>query len=324
MPKRPLEYLFFVALFWLCGAASGQSYPSRPIRLIVPFAPGGAVEGLARLMAPKMGEQLGQQIVVDTRPGAAGMIGTQLAAKAIPDGHTLLLTSLSPLVISVNLLEGKRPYDPEKDLSPVSLITHLPLVITVHSSNSIRNVQQLISAAKASPRKLTYGSSGTGSINHLTGEFFKSAAAVDLLHIPYKGAGPSVIALMSNEVDMIFSSPPAIVSLVRAGQLRALAVSGAQRSPALPEVPTVSEAGIPEFNATAWYCVMAPAGTPRPFITQVGTAMLRAMQTPQVSNRLREEGGVPQPSTPEELGKLIHTDLEKWTKAIKMSDAKLN
>jgi tripartite-type tricarboxylate transporter receptor subunit TctC len=314
-----LLFLAFAAL-----TAHSQVYPTKPVRLIVPFAPGGTTEVLARIIGQKLGEQLGQQVIIDNRPGASGSLGTTIAAKSSPDGYTLLLTSLSPIVINVNMYAGKGPYDPEKDLAPISLITKVPSVITTPSATTFRTVKDIIAAAKANPNRLSYGSSGTGSVNHLIGELFRLAAGIELLHIPYRGAGPAMIALLSKEVDMIIASPVAIMSQVRSGKVRAIAVSGAKRAPALPDVPTISESGVPGFDFTAWYCMMAPAGTPRPIIEKVRNALAQAIQTPAVTERLNAEGAVPEPTTPEELLKLIRSDRRLWAKAVEISGAKLD
>ena len=305
-------------------AVCAQAYPVKPIRLIVPFAPGGTTEVLARIIGQKMGESLGQQVVIDNRPGASGSLGAGLAAKATPDGYTMLLTSLSPIVINVNMYAGKAPYDSEKDLAPVSLITKVPSVITTHSTTATRTLKDIIAAAKASPKRITYGSSGAGGVNHLITELFSAAAGIELVHVPYKGAGPAMIALLSREVDMMVASPVAIMPQVRSGQVRAIAVSGALRSPALPEVPTISESGLPGFDSTAWYCMMAPAGTPRAIIDKVRAALVQALRTPAVTERLNGEGAAPETSTPEELGKLIRDDLQRWAKAVRISGAKLD
>lgn len=304
------------------STSEAQSYPSKPIRLIVPFAPGGTTEVLARLIGQKMGEHLGQQIIVDTRPGAAGGLGTALTAKASPDGYTLLFTSLSPIVINVSVQESKLPYDPEKDLAPISVITKVPSVLTMHADSAVRSVKDYIAFAKKNPGKLSYGSSGTGSVNHLIGELFKAAADIQMLHVPFKGAGQGIIALRSKEVDTILAAPPAVLPHTRSGVFRALAVSSAARSPALPDTPTISESGIPGFDVTAWYCLMAPAGTPRPVIDRVRAALVKTITTPPVSDRLLAEGAAPEPTTPEELAKLIRADLKNWAKAVDIAGLK--
>jgi tripartite-type tricarboxylate transporter receptor subunit TctC len=316
--------LAFVLLAWICTSSHAQSYPSKSIRFIVPFPPGGSVDVLARIIAQKMSENLDQQIVIDNRAGAAGSVGTSMTAKSSPDGYTLLFTSLSPIVINVSMYSGKPPYDPEKDLAPISLITKTPAALFTHLGVPVRTVKDIISYAKANPGKMSYGSSGTGSVGHLTGELFRAAVGIDLLHVPYKGGGQGLIALLSKEVDMIIFGLAGILPYVRSGQLRSIAVSGATRSPALPDTPTIAESGVPGFDATVWYCLMGPAGIPRPIIDTTRASLIKAITAPPVSERLLAEGALPEPSTPEELGKLIHGDIKRWAKAVQMSGAKLD
>lgn len=318
------RWLALALIGWIWTTAHAQSYPTKPIRFIVPFPPGGTSEVLARIIAQKMSENLGQQIVIDTRPGAAGSVGTSMTAKSAPDGYTLVFTSLSPIVINVSMYKGKPPYDPEKDLAPVSLITRVPSVLTAHPGVPARTVKDVISFAKANPRKMSYGSSGAGSVNHLIGELFSAAAGIELLHVPYKGAGQGLIALLSKEVDMILAAPPAVLPHIRSGQFRAIAVSGGTRSPALPDTPTLSESGVPGFDATAWYCLMAPAGTPRPIIDIIRASLIKAMAARPVLERLLAEGAAPETTTPEEFGKLINIDIKRWAKAVQISGAKLD
>lgn len=305
---------------WSTSAA--QTYPIRPIRLIVPFAPGGTSEVLARMIGHKMGDHLGQPVVIDVRPGASGGLGTALTAKAAGDGYTLLFTSLSPIVINISVQDSKLPYDPQKDLAPVSVITKVPSVLTVHTDSPARTVKDFIALAKKNPGKLSYGSSGTGSVNHLIGELFGAAADIQMLHVPYKGAGQGLIALRSKEVESILAAPPAVLPHTRSGIFRALAVSGAKRSPALPETPTLSESGLPGFDVTAWYCLMAPAGTPRSIIDTIRAALVKTITTPPVSEQLLAEGAAPEPTTPEEFSKLIRDDLKNWAKAAQIAGLK--
>jgi tripartite-type tricarboxylate transporter receptor subunit TctC len=310
-----------IALSHLCGPAQAQTYPTKPVRLIVPFAPGGTSEVLARMIGQKMGEYLGQTVVIDTRPGASGSLGTGLTASAQPDGHTLLFTSLSPIVINMHITGATVSYNPEKDLAPISVITKVPSVFAVLSSYQVQNLKELIALAKTNPGKITYSSSGTGSVNHLIGEMFKSTAGINILHVPYKGAGAGLIGLLSKEVNMTLAAPPAVLPHVRSGQVRVLAVSSGSRSPALPNVPTIAESGYPGFDLTAWYCLMAPAKTPAPIIEIIRGALIKTITQPPVSDRLIAEGAAPEPSTPAELGKLIHSDLKIWAQAVKISGA---
>jgi len=298
-------------------ACAAQSFPTKPIRLVVPYAPGGTTEVLARLVSQKMGDILGQQIVIDTRPGATGTVGTTLVARAQPDGYTLLWTSLSPIVINPST-QPTLPYDPQRDLMPVSLITQVPSLIAVHPSVPVKNVNELIALAKANPGKLNYGSSGAGGINHLTMELFNAAAGIHMLHVPYKGAGPAVIAALGKEVDMAVAAPPAMMPHITAGRLRGVAVTSLKRSPALPDVPAVSET-MPGFSATAWYGMLAPVGTPNGVILQLNKALASALETPQVKARLLAEGAAPESSSPAELAAIIRNDIGRWAKALKIA-----
>lgn len=311
----------FVALGSVCNSSQAQSYPNKPIRLIVPFAPGGSTEVLARMIGQRLGAHLGQSIIIDSRPGAAGGLGTELTARAQSDGYTLLFTSLSPIVINGNIPGVKLSYKPEKDLAPISVITRVPSVFTVNSDLSARTIRDFIALAKGSPGKLSYSSSGVGSANHLIGEMFKVTVGIDLLHVPYKGAGPGLIGLLSKEVTMTLVTPPGVLPHIRRGQLRGLAVSSAKRSPALPDIQTISEAGFPGFDLTSWFGLLAPAGTPRQVIEIIRASLIKTITEPPVSDRLIAEGAAPEPTTPEEFAKLIRADLKTWAKAVEVSGA---
>lgn len=299
-----------------------QKYPDKPIRLIVPFSPGGTTDILARTLGQSLSENIGQQVVVDNRPGASGNLGTSLATQAAPDGYTLLLGVISPLSINVTLFGKRLPYDPLKDLAPISLITKVPQVISMHPSVPVKDLKQLIALAKAQPNKLTFGTAGAGTSNHLVGELIKAAAGIQILHVPFKGAGPASIAAISGEIDMMISAPPAVIPHFKSGRLRALVVSSSKRSPALPDVPTVAESGIPGFEATAWYSLMAPAGTPQPIIMRVHQALLKAMENSEVRGKLLAQGAETESSTPAELHEFMRNDIAKWAKAIKLAGVK--
>lgn len=313
--------LSIAALAVVQPAAHAQQYPNKPIRLIVPFSPGGTTDILARTLGQALGENLGQPIVADNRAGASGNLGTALATKAEPDGYTLLLGVISPLAINVTLFGDELPYDPLKDLAPISLITKVPQVISMNPQVPAKNLKELIALAKAQPNKLNFGTAGAGTSNHLVGELIKAAANVQMQHVPFKGAGPASIAVMSGEVHMMVSAPPAVINHFKSGRLRALAVSSAKRSPALPDVPTISET-LPGFEATAWYSLMAPAGTPAPIIKKVHQALTKAMATPAVRDRLLAQGAVPESSTPEELRAYMRAEIPKWAKAIELAGVK--
>ena len=304
--------------------AAAQNYPERSIRLIIPYAPGGTTDILGRTIAQKLSEAFGQTVVPDNRAGAGGNVGAEIAAKSPGDGYTLLLAPVSPMAINVSLYGSKLRFDPTKDFTPLTLIAKVPLLLAVHPSVPASNVKQFIALAKSRPGKLTYGSSGNGSSNHMTGEMFKSVAGIDMVHIPYKGGAPSAVALMSGEIDMAVLQIPSGGPLVRSGRLRALAVSSANRSPALPEVPTIAESGLPGFEASSWYCIVAPAGVPKPIVTKLHTALVALLNSPEIRDRLAADGAVVETTTPEGLAAFVRSEITRWSKVVKASGAKLD
>jgi tripartite-type tricarboxylate transporter receptor subunit TctC len=267
---------------------------------------------------------LGQQVIIDNRPGAAGNLGSVHVAKSPPDGYTLLLGIASPLAINVSLYGSRLPYSPVEDFAPVSMIMKVPQVLLLHPSVPARDVKQLIALAKANPKKLNYGSGGSGTSGHLVVELFKMAAGVEMTHIPFRTSGLSSAAALSGEVDMVVGSAATFNPYIRSGRLRPIAVSTAKRSPALPNVPTLMESGLSNFDVSSWYCMVAPAGTPRPVIDKVRAALIRAMEAPDVHKRLLSEGAAPESSTPEELGAFIRAEIVKWAAAVKASGAKVD
>ena len=312
----------------MAGPAFAQSsvdrYPERAIRFICPYAPGGTTDILTRAIAQKLGDAFKQSVVVDNRAGAGGNVGADIAAKSPPDGYTLLMAPVSPLAINPSLYAGKMPFNPQRDFAPITLVAKVPLVFVAHSSVPARNVKELIALAKSKPGRLTYGSSGNGSSNHLIGEMFKAAAGVNMVHVPYKGGGPALVALMSGELDLMVGQVPSVVTQVKGNRVRALAVSGATRSVALPDVPTMMESGIAGFDATSWYAIVTVAGTPRPLIDRLHAEMLKAINTPEVRGRLSDEGANIETSTPEELAQFVRVEIDKWARAVKVSGAKLD
>jgi tripartite-type tricarboxylate transporter receptor subunit TctC len=301
-----------------------QSYPERPIRFICPYAPGGTTDILTRTIAQKLTELMKQSVVVENRAGAGGNVGSDVAAKAAPDGYTILMAPVSPLAINVSLYAGKMPFNPQRDFAPITLVAKVPLVIVTHPSVPARNIKELIGLAKARPGKLTYGSAGNGSSNHLIGEMFKAAAGVQIVHIPYKGGAPALVALMSGETDMMVGQVPSVGVQVKANRVRALAISGAKRSAALPDVPTLIESGLSGFDATSWYAIVAPAGTPKPIIDRLHAEITRAINSDEVRKRLRDEGADVETTTPEQLAAFVRAEIDKWAHAVKISGAKLD
>lgn len=295
--------------------AAAQDFPSRPVRMIVPYGPGGITDITARVIGPGMSENLGQQVIVENRPGGAAIPGFDLVAKARPDGYTVVAGTTA--LTANSILFRKLPYDAEKDFAPISLVILAPTVLVVHPSVPARSVKELIALAKSRPGALNYGSAGNGSTNHLTTEVFKNAAGIDALHIPYKGGGQVMIDLVAGQVAFVFATLPTALPYITTGRLRALAVSSLKRNAALPEVPTVSEAALPGFNVNAWLGLLAPAGTPADVIDRLHAATVRTLQRPEVSQRLVAIGGEVVGSTPAQLGAHLKSEMARWVKLAK-------
>lgn len=299
-----------------------QAFPTRPIRLIVSFAPGGSVDLVARLVGGKLGEALGQQVVIDNRPGAGGNVSAELAARATPDGYTLYISSAS-LVVNVSLYR-KAGYDPVKDFAPITLLARVQNVLVAHPSLPAKSVKDLIALAKKRPGQINYASTGAGSSGHLTMELFKAMAGIDLLHVPYKVIGQATTDLLAGQVSLWFPTVPGALANIRAGKINALAVAGAKRSPALPDTPTVAESALPGFDAATWYPVLAPAGTPKPVVDTLNKHIVAILRTPDVSERLISQGVEPVGSTPAQLAAHIKAEIPKWAKVVQVSGARVD
>ena len=297
-----------------CGAAA-QSYPSKPIRVIVGQAPGGATDIVSRALAQKLTDGLGQTVVIDNRSGAAGSIGSAIAASAPPDGYTALIIS-STYTINPSLYK-KLPFDPVRDLQPVTLIASSPFLLMVHPSIAAKTPRELIALAKT--RKLTFASGGIGSSGHLAAELFSSMAGIEMTHVPYKGAGPALIDTLGGQVNLIMSSIVSGMPYAKAGRLRALAITTRARSPALPELPTISESALPGYDFSSWYGLMVPAGTPQPVIGRLHDETVKALKLPDLQQRLAGEGCDAVGSTPEQLAAYIKTEMARWAKVVKAS-----
>lgn len=305
--------LFSVLLLALAAQVCSAAYPERPVRLVVPVAPGGAVDVVGRMTAQKLGGFLGQNVVVDNRPGANYIIGTELVSKAPPDGYTLLTTAgghtINPTVYK-NL-----PYDTFRDFTPISHIANSGgLVIVVHPSVKINTLQQLIDTARASPGKIVYGSAGHGNLTHIAGEMFKVMAKVDIVHVPYKSAGPAVNDLLGGQIPLMFGPSPVVVPMVQAGRLRPLAFTGLKRSSQLPNVPTADELGVKGYEATGWYGLYGPRGLPRPIVDKLNAAARQMVQSADVRERFTQLNLEPVGSTPEEFAKFLKADYEKYAR----------
>ena len=300
--------------------AAQAQYPAKPLRLIVPFPPGGGTDAMARVLAPKLGESIGQQVVVDNRGGAGATIGTEIAAKSAPDGYTLLLMTITN-AIGMSLYPNLK-YDLVRDFAPITRLATTPHVIVVHPSVPVKTVKELIALAKARPGALAYSSSGTGTAAHLGGEYFASLTGTKMLHVPYKGGGPSVAALVGGEVAVGFTTLPSVIGQIRAGRLRAIAMMTAQRSPSLPDLPTVQDAGIANYDVGSWYGLSAPAGTPREVITRLHDATVKLMVLPDTKERLANSGFEVITSTPEVYGEFVRVEVVRWAKVVQASGAK--
>jgi tripartite-type tricarboxylate transporter receptor subunit TctC len=305
----------------LAGAALAQSYPAKPIRIVAAQSAGGVTDALARTVAQKFNEAWKQPVVVENRAGAGGTIGTEIVVRSAPDGYTLLLSSAGPIVIN-QFLYPALGYDPLKALMPIAFIAASPLVLVTHPSVPVRSVAEIIALAKARPGRLTYGSGGSGSPPHLTGELFKTAAGVDIAHIPFKGSAPSVLALVGGQIDMSFSTVVIVLPQVHAKRLRALAVTSPRRSPAVSDLPTMIEAGMPGFESQQWFGLFGPAGLPRDIAALLNAEAIRLVASPAMRERLAAEGAEPGTLTQAEFGAFLQADAARWARVVKQSGAK--
>ena len=303
----------FAALFAAVPAA-GAPYPERPIRMIVPFAPGGGSDISARTMSEELGQALGTTIVIDNRPGAGSVLGTDLATQATPDGYTTLLGNISMAFNAA--LYKKLPYNALRDLTPVSLATEQPNIIVIHPSLPANNLQEFVALAKAQPGKLTYGSAGLGSGTHLAMEMLMMSQKIKLIHVPYKGTGPAVAALLGNETNAFMSTFASALPHVKANRLRALAVTTKTRAATLPDIPTVEQSGVPGFEYATWYGVLAPAGTPKPIVNKLNQAIVSVLSKPEMKDRYAKQGVTAIPTTSEEFSRLFKSETEKWAKVV--------
>lgn len=301
-------------------AHAAAAYPDRPIRLVVPLAPGGTTDILARLVAQRLSATFGQPVIVDNRPGAGGNIGNEVVARAVPDGYTLLMAA-PPLVINPGLY-AKVGYRPIDDYTPISLIASVPVVLAVNPGVQARSVRELLTLAKAHPGKYNYASSGVGGTPHLAGALFASMAAVDIVHVPYKGSGPALTDLLGGQVHMQFSGLPPLLPFIRSGKLRALGVASLKRTPALPDVPTIAEAGVPGYEATSWQGLSAPARLPKEITARLNATLVKFIALPETRARFAELGAEPVGSTPAEFARFIKVEFDKWGPVIRQTGAR--
>ena len=321
MLKR-LALAFAIALA-TAGAAVAQGYPAKPVRLIIPFPPGGSADTIARLLAQEMSKSLGQPVVAENRPGAGGNIGVDVVAKSAPDGYTIGLAAAGALVINQHLM-GKLPYDPVKDLVPVSKLADIPIVVAVANATPVASVPELIAAAKAKPGALSFGSAGNGTAMHLSGELFKLMAGVDMTHVPYKGSAPAVTDLVAGQVPVAFVDLVSALPQIRAGKVRGIAVASGKRTMTAPEIPTVAESGVPGYDAVGWFGLVAPAGTPPDVIARLNAETVRILALPEVRDRALATGAEPSTGSSAEFAAFIASEIPKWERVVKASGAKAN
>ncbi|MEK6593939.1 MAG: tripartite tricarboxylate transporter substrate binding protein [Pseudomonadota bacterium] len=314
------KYMFLFILFSFLGSAQAQTYPTRTVRLVVPFAAGGSTDIIGRIVAQKLNEMWGQPVVVDNRPGGSTVIGTDIVAKSAPDGHTLLVTP-APFTIVPGLI-SKLPYDPQKDFEPITLINTTPLVVVVNPGVPVKSVKELIALAKAKPGMLNFGSSGSGGSNHLAGELFNAMAGTKIVHIPYKGNAPALADLVGGHLDIVFNGLTSAIALIRSGRLRALAVTSLNRAGALPDMPTLDESGLKGFQAVAWNGLTAPARTPRNVINRINADLIKVIKSPDLVEKLRSEGSDPVGSSVEDYQSFLRDEIIKWGKIIKSAGVK--
>jgi tripartite-type tricarboxylate transporter receptor subunit TctC len=311
--------LVTLALSAAGAQACAQGYPAGPVRVIIPFPPGGGVDGMGRLVSQKLSESLGRQFIIENRAGANGMIGSELAAKAPTDGYTLMVNGAN--LVTTPSLYGKVTYDPVKDFDPVSLLAHAPNVLVVHPSLPVKSVKDLIALARARPGEVNFAGSGSGSTPHLAAELFNTLANVRMVHVPYRGTGPAIVGIMSGEASVMFMPTTNAVPLVKAGRMRALAVTTRERVPAMPELPTVEESGLKGYESSQWYGLLAPDGVPRAVLDLLNAHVVKIMQAPDMKQRLAADGLVAVGSTREAFAAHLRSETAKWAKVIKQSGA---
>ena len=320
MQRSTLAFLSVLALIAQGNAHAADTYPTKPVRVVVPFAPGGINDVLARILSQKLTENLGATIVIDNRGGAGGTLGSNIVAHAAPDGYTLLFSSSSTIAVSPSMYSNL-PYDPVKDFSAIAQVASVGSVLVVHPSIPANSVKELIAYAKANPGKLNYGSAGAGASQHLASELFKTMAGINMVHVPYKGGGPAMADLLAGQISLMIELLPTALPQIKGGKIRALAVSIPRRSPVLPDLPTIAET-LPGYDLTIWTGILAPGGTPKEIIQRLSTAVLAVLKSPEMRERLASQGAEPVGDTPEQFAAYIKSEIARWAVVVKASGAK--
>jgi tripartite-type tricarboxylate transporter receptor subunit TctC len=318
---RAIALIVMASAAMLAGNALAQQYPNKPIRLIVPFPPGGGVDFIGRIVGQKLSERLGQQVGIDNRAGANGIVGLEALKVAPPDGYTIAAASAGPLAVNPHIY-ARLPHDTLRDFTHISNMVNFPLLLVAHTSLPVRNVKELVALARSRPGEITYSSPGSGNSGHLAAELFNSMAKANILHVPYKGTAPAVIAVLSGEAQLTYSSIPTILPHVRGGRVRALGIGNAQRIPSLPEFPTIAEMGLPGYEAYAWGGMVGPANMPKDIVQRLNKEIVEILKQKDVSDRMLAEGTIPTPSTPEEFTAYMRAELKKWGDVVKMANIK--
>jgi tripartite-type tricarboxylate transporter receptor subunit TctC len=317
------KILGLLALCAMSLSANAQDYPSKPVRLVVPFPPGGPNDIIGRVLGQKMQELLGQLVIIDNRAGAGGVLGTDNVAKSEPDGYSIAIASAGALAIS-SALQEKVLYDPLKDLAAITLVAKVPELLVASTTVPVSNVKELVALAKAKPGAINYGSTGPGSMPHLAGELFRTSAQIDIVHVPYRGAAPAVNDLVGHQVQIMFLDVPILLPQIQAGAIKALAVGGKLRVPSLPDLSTMNELGYPQIEADNWYGMVAPARTPRPIIAKLNAVAVAAMKAPEVQEKLASQGAILVGDTPEEFAAYMASEIVKWAKVVQTAGIKVN
>lgn len=323
MTKTTRCWMLFLGVVFLglVPQSYAQTYPNKPIRLIVPFPPGGGNDVIARVIAQKLTERFGQQVVVDNKAGANGIVGLQALMQAPPDGYTIAVGAAGPMAVNPSLYE-KLPYDPLKDFAPITNMVNFPLLLVTHPSVPAKNIQELIALAKAKPQQLYFASPGSGNSGHLAGELFNAMAQVKTVHVPYKGQGPALSDLITGQVQMLYSSIPSVVNQIKSGQLNAVAVGSAKRLASMPDIPTIAESGVPGYEAYSWVGMLAPAKTPKDIVNKLNAEIVDILKRKDVADKLNQQGAIPVGDTPEQFASYIKAEIEKWGGVVRSANIK--